>query len=81
MESLLHVCSGALPHRPAFLLLRLSWTLSGQAHLVLCKAQAIQDERALPGQKVLWLLVSDSERIRHAAAQRYPNLVLTNLKR
>ena len=50
-------------------------------HMVLCEAQEIQDERALPGQKVVWLLVSDNEQVRHAAAQRYPGLVLTNLKR
>ena len=38
-------------------------------------------ERALPGQKVVWLLVSDNEQIRHAAAQHFPDLVVTNLKR
>ena len=50
-------------------------------HLMLREAQQIQDERAIPGQKVVWLLVSDNEQIRHAAAQRYLGLVLTNLKR
>ena len=50
-------------------------------HMMLREAQQIQDERAIPGQKVVWLLVSDNEQIRHAAAQRYPGLVLTNLKR
>ena len=38
-------------------------------------------ERAVPGQKVVWLLVSDNEQIRHAAAQHFPGLVLTNLRR
>ena len=44
-------------------------------------AQQIQAERALPGQRVVWLLVTDNEHIRHAAAQHFPDLVLTNLKR
>ena len=35
----------------------------------------------MPGQEVVWLLVTDNERIRHAAAQHFPGLVLTNLKR
>ena len=71
--------SGALPSRPAFLPASLCWTLLPT--WVLRKAQEIQNERAMPGQKVIWLLVSDNEQIRHAAAQRYPGLVLTNLKR
>ena len=51
------------------------------ALLVLLGAQEIQMERAVPGQKVVWLLVSDNEQIRRAAAHRFPDLVLTNLKR
>ena len=49
--------------------------------MVLHEAQQIQDERAVPGQKVVWLLVTDNEQIRHAAARRFPGLVLTSLKR
>ncbi|KAK9840560.1 hypothetical protein WJX81_001282 [Elliptochloris bilobata] len=44
-------------------------------------AHQIQMERAVNGQKVVWLLVTDNEQLRHAAALRFPDLVLTNLKR
>ena len=41
-------------------------------------AQQITDEMKLPGQEVVWLLVTDMEGIRHAATKAYPTLVLTN---
>ena len=35
----------------------------------------------MPGQKVVWLLVTDNEQLRRAAAHRFPDLVLTNMKK
>jgi hypothetical protein len=43
--------------------------------------QEIQEDKRQEGQDVIWLLVSDSEDIRVAAAQKYPNLILTNTKK
>ncbi len=43
--------------------------------------QQVQLERARVGQKVVWVLVTDNEKLRRAAAQRFPGLVLTNLKK
>ncbi|KAK9918665.1 hypothetical protein WJX75_005791 [Coccomyxa subellipsoidea] len=44
-------------------------------------AKEIQEDKRQEGQDVIWLLVSDSEDIRVAAAQKYPNLILTNTKK
>ena len=72
------MCSSALP-TPACVIT--SFPQTRMPDMVLGNAQEIQAERAMPGQKVVWLLVTDNEQIRHAAAQHFPDLVLTNLER
>ena len=62
------MCTRALP-RPHEQLQAISSETPAQD--VLCGAQQIQVERAMPGQKVLWLLVTDNEQIRHAAVQYF----------
>lgn len=46
-----------------------------------CFEKEIQEDRQYEGQDVLWLVVSDNEKVRWAAAQKYPSLVLTNTRK